>query len=1273
MHRIRRLLAALALTLLPAGLAAQVGVTTDIISGRVLGPGNAPISGAQIEAVSLESNVRRTAVTRADGRYTLTFPEGGGRYTVRVVALGFGTQTRTLSRVADEDVLTANFTLGEQAIQIQGIQATASRTPPPGRGETGATARTVTSELQNRLPLEDNDPARIAQLSPGVVGTSSTDSTEQRLSFSVAGQRASLNSITVDGTSFGSALTGGQFGGGSPVGLPSEGLRGTQVVTNSYDVSRGQFAGGQVAMTTRAGTNFLAGSFSWNLRDPTLQLGAGRPAWGGGSTQNRFSGGLGGPIKKDKAFWYLSFTGQQRTDRLFSLTPNDPTAVEALGVAPDSVTQFLNILQNTYAVTGRTGRFSRNGNAFTGLGRVDVNLSQQHTLALRGNVNVYTQDRARIGFLETEENGGEVNTHGAAGIATLTSRFAGNWINELRASLTSDHRDQTPYVTVPEGRVRVTSSLEDGTVGVATLAFGGDRSLPSTSRETQLELNDELSFLFRDTHRLKLGALFNHDAFDQQQTLNRLGAFEFNSLADFAAGRPSRFTRQLAPRTTSGGGLNSALWLGDTWRPTTKLQLTYGLRGEFSRFDTRPAFNPQVETFFGRRTDEFPNEVHLSPRAGFSYRLSEQGQPLRIVRGGLGEFRGRAPFSLFASALNQTGLETSESQLDCVGPAVPAPDWAAYQQGEQNIPTQCAAGLPSQVSTVRPTVTVFDPGFRAPRSWRASLGFQTQLLRFLGASIDATQAWGVSLFGVRDLNLNTAAPTTLPAENNRPVYVPANAIVPRTGQVAFFASRLHPEYAQVFDVNSALGSRTTTVTLGLNGLLSRKFLFNANYTWMRSRDQSSFSGGSPIFGFNQVPVAGDPNVREWARSDLERRHQLLATVGMPLSQTFELTFIGRAMSGQPFTPIVGADINGDGARNDRAFIFDPSAAYDTALANGMQRLLTSGEGLVRDCLSKQIGRIAGRNSCTGGWTTSLDGRATIRPPQVKDRRLSISVDMSNLPAGLDLLLHGQSGLHGWGQQDFGRDPVLLYPRGWDPVNHRYLYQVNETFGQNRIRRTTFSPFQVALTARVNVGRQTSQQNGIAGLAGIAFGGFGADARGGDRGGFVRQGGGIDADALVERLIPEPVSAIALLKDTLHLTPEQVRRLGQISDSLKARNAPIKEQIRQAVAGAGNNPDFGAIFQRIGPMIQQAGRNTQAALQQAQQALTPEQWRRVPAALKTVNAGFFGGGGAPRGGGNTPRRPAQGTQPTTPPSTAPAPSTTPPTAPAPAPPAPPPAP
>ena len=1264
--RFIRLTLLFALFLVPSALHAQVGGTTDIITGRVLGPDGRGIAGASIEVVSLETNVRRTTATRPDGRFTLTFPEGGGRYRVRAVTLGFAPQTTTLARQADEDVLSVDFRLSEQAVSIQGIRATANRTPPPSRGDVGGQERTFSGELVNRLPLEDNDPARVAQLSPGVVGTTSADSSEQRQSFSVAGQRQSLNQITVDGTTFASALSGGQFGGGSPLGLPQEGLRGTQVVTNSFDVARGQFTGGQVSMTTRAGSNFLAGSISWNLRDPTLQGGAGRPSWGGGFTQNRLSGGIGGPIVKDRAFWFVSASAQQRTDRLFSLTPNDATALSALGVAQDSVQRFLDILANRYQAPGTTGRFSRTGEAVSLLGRVDVNLNDRHTLVLRSHLNLSGQDRARIGFLETQQNGGEVDSDGKGAIVSLNSRFGGSWINDARASITDDHRDQAPYAAVPEGRVRVTSLLDDGRLGVSTLVFGGDRSLPSTSRETTIELTDELSFLYRDKHRIKLGGLLNHTGFGQEQTFNRLGSFEFNSLADFEAGTAARFTRSLAPRTTSGGGTNAAVYLGDTWRPTQTLQVTAGLRAEGTRFDRDPAANPQVEALFGRGTDDLPGEVHVSPRVGFSLRMNEQGEPLRLLRGGVGEFRGRAPFSLYASALDQTGLDTGEGQIVCVGAGVPVPDWAAYERSEANIPTGCTDAGPPQTMERRPTVTVFSPRFQAPRSWRASLGYQAQLLRFLGASIDVSQAWGTSLFGVRDLNLNTGAPTLLPFEAGRPVYVAPASIVPATGEAAFFASRLHEQYGQVFEVNSRLGSTTTLVTVGVNGLLPPRILFSASYTWMRSRDQSSFAGGSPVAGFSQVPVAGNPNEREWARSDLERRHQLLATVGLPLSQTFEMTLIGRATSGAPFTPMVGGDINGDGARNDRAFVFDPRRPYDSSVIVGMRRLLTRSDGRTRDCLESQLGKIAARNACTGAWSTSLDARATIRPPQVRERRLSISIDATNLPAGVDLLLHGQGGLHGWGQADFGRDNVLLYPKGWSADSLRYIYQVNETFGQNRIRRATFSPFQVALTARVNVGRQTQQ--GVGGLASIAFGGFGGGGgrdgggRGGEGGGGIfRQGGGIDADALLERAVPEPVSAILLLKDTLHLTPVQVTRLQAISDSLRARNAPVREQIRATLAQPGataTGGDPGAVFQRILPQIQAGAANVQAAMAQVQATLTPDQWRRIPAALRNP-FGAFGPGGGFRGGGNRPGgpRPRNGQTPPSPPAR-PAPSTAP---------------
>ena len=136
--------------------------------------------------------------------------------------------------------------------------------------------------------------------------------------------------------------------------------------------------------------------------------------------------------------------------------------------------------------------------------------------------------------------------------------------------------------------MRVSSVLEDGDLQVATLGFGGDRSLPTNTREDVLEVSNELSFLFRDQHRVKLGGLVNHTSFEQRSAFNRLGSFEFNSLEDFEAGRPSQFTRTLTPRTTEGGGVNAAVYLGDTWRPTQRLQLTFGARAEVSRFDDRP-------------------------------------------------------------------------------------------------------------------------------------------------------------------------------------------------------------------------------------------------------------------------------------------------------------------------------------------------------------------------------------------------------------------------------------------------------------------------------------------------------------------------------------------------------------------------------------------------------------------------------------------------------------------------------------------------------------
>jgi hypothetical protein len=1216
-------------------LAAQVGSTTDVIRGRVTDERGEPVAGASVQATSAETGTSRTATTAADGRYTIVFPDGGGRYTIRVARLGQAPRTSTVARVADEDVLTANVQLGTQAVQLQGVTARAQR-PAPGRGETGQTGRSVSSELAQRLPLENQtDPAAIATLTPGVVATEGADSLSGRGGFSVAGQRASQNQVTLDGASFASALSGGQLGGGSPLGLPQEGVRSTQVITNTYDVARGQFSGGQVASTTRGGTNRVQGSLQTQFRGDALQGGTGRTPWNNGFAQLRGSGGVGGPLRKDKLFYNLSFAAQRRSDDLYALEPRNGEGLEQVGLSSGAVSEFLTGLSSVYGFNpaGLAGQYNRTVDALSLLGRFDWVMTQEHTFTLRGYGTLSSQDRTRIGTLETQQSGGSSDSHGGALLASVTSRFRQTWINDLRASYTIDSRDGSPTLTLPQGIVRVDAdplAVSAGARAVSNLVFGGDPSLFSQSDERTLEVADELSLLVGDRHRVKLGLLANHSGFSQSNASNRLGSFIFNSLADFQSRTPAAFTRTLSTGEIDGGGWNAGAYLGDAFRPTEGLQFTYGLRVEGSRFDRAPDANPAVATAFGVRTDYAPSEVHLSPRAGFSWRMNETGAPLRLLRGGFGEFRGRTPYELYSATLAGTGTG-GEIEVSCVGSNVPIPDWSAYRNDPSSIPTTCTDGtLGGGAVPQQPNITVFQNGFQAPRSWRGSLGFQAQVLTRITASIDGTFARGVAQYGVRDLNLRDEPVFTLANEGNRPVFAPASAIVPATGQTSLYASRRDPDFARVYELSSDLASQTEQLTFSVNGLLPRLISAQASYTLTRSRDQTSFGFGGPSLGFQFTPTRGDPNQHEWAPSDQDRRHSFTLVLGKTFGRGLETSLIGRASSGQPYTPLVGGDVNGDGARNDAAFVFDPSTLADTAVAGGLSRVL-GGSNRISSCLKSQTGRIAERNSCRGPWTESLDFRAAYTPQNTRlQHRVTVSLDAFNLPAGLDLLFHGGNDLHGWGQG--GRpDNVLLYPTGFDPATHTFRYRVNEGFGQTRVFRTSSgSPFGMQLTARVALGRV--QQGAGGGLLGIAFGGGGAP--GGDRGdrggggfrgggGERGQGGGTpDPSAFVDRLIPQPIDAIVLLKDTLHLSDEQVTRLQAVNDSLKARNAPIRGEVGQALAGAfqqaqqgAGNADPQAIFRRIGPRLNEGRQNVQKALDEAERILTPEQWRRVPAAVR----------------------------------------------------------
>jgi hypothetical protein len=162
---------------------------------------------------------------------------------------------------------------------------------------------------------------------------------------------------------------------------------------------------------------------------------------------------------------------------------------------------------------------------------------------------------------------------------------------------------------------------------------------------------------------------------------------------------------------------------------------------------------------------------------------------------------------------------------------------------------------------------------------------------------------------------------------------------------------------------------------------------------------------------------------------------------------------------------VNGDINGDGLSNDRAFVYDPAAAADPALASGMRALLASGSTSARDCLTAQLSHVATRNSCSAPWTQSLN--MAISPDLTRyglADRASVSLVVTNVFAFADQVLHGSDHLRNWGA-NAAPDPVRLNVRRFDPVTNRFGYDVNPSFGSTSASANTLCPPQPAAEAR----------------------------------------------------------------------------------------------------------------------------------------------------------------------------------------------------------------
>jgi hypothetical protein len=1062
------LLAAILLAIaLPRALVAQ---QLDVIRGQVTNSDQQPIENANVTATSVSGGVNRTARTDRGGRFTITFPGGEGDYYVSYAAIGYAPRRFEVKRTADQEILVADAQL-QRMTMLDTLKATATR---------GRATRQNTPDLSGTEQALQSDAVSAGQQGdlnamagsiPGVTPITNADG--DPAGFSVLGLSADQNSTTLNGASFGASS------------IPRDAAVVSSLVTTPYDVSRGGFSGAQFNLRSGGGSNYIRRTNSLNFDAPSMQW-TDRAARALGQQYTNLSlGGLvSGPIVFDKAFYNFSYQLGRRSNDLRSLTNTDAAGLQATGVAADSVARLLAIASAQHiplsAGPSTSNRLNDQGSLF---GTIDYSppgssTGTTYNVTLNGNWSRQTPasnlsaELPAHGADRTSWNGGAQGRH--------TSYLKNVILSETTIGVNGSHSYGTPYLTLPSGSVLVNSLFTDGTSSVRNLAFGGNPALGTHGSTLTTEAMNQLSWFSRNNkHRIKLSSELRRDRYDQDQTTNAYGSFAYNSLADLAANRPASYSRTLLPRVQSASEITAALSLGDSYRHSNDLQIQYGVRLDANRFSAQPGYNAEIERLFGTRNDRTPNRVYVSPRIGFSKSYGTAPQiagfdgavrgPRAVVRGGVGVFQSTPNATLIAGAIDNTGLASALQQLSCVGPAAPTPDWSAYAANAGVIPTQCADGSTGSVfASDAPNATLFSSDYASPRSIRSNVNWNGPLAgnRFNG-SIDLTYSVNLNQSSSYDLNFQPTQRFTLAGEGGRPVYVQPSSIVGATGAIASRDARVSQNFNRVSELRSDLRSETRQLRLGLfPASFTQRLSWSLNYTLADVREQYR--------GF--ASTAGDPRDVAWSRGGGESRHAVNYSIGYNFLDAVRINWFGQFRSGTPFTPTIAGDVNGDGYSNDRAFVFDPASASDPAVAGAMRSLLETGSRPARECLRSQLGTIAARSSCIGPWTSSANLSISFNPLKLRlPQRASLSFSVSNPLGAADLLLHGESKLHGWGQFSFV-DPTLLYVRGFDSTAKRYKYEVNPRFGSTNPQFNAFrAPVTLTMQLRVDVGPTRERQ------------------------------------------------------------------------------------------------------------------------------------------------------------------------------------------------------
>ena len=967
-------------------------VTTSGIKGSISDETNSELPGANVIAVHNPTGTTYGAATNIDGRFNLVNLRVGGPYTITVSYVGYKDQTFTdvFLNLGQAESVSLSLVPDSEQLDAVVIQGNTSRSVFSS-GRTGAETSVGRRELTT-LPSITRSAADFTRLEP----------TASNGSF--GGRNDQFNNFSLDGAIFNNpfgldaATPGGQTDA-QPVSLDA--IDQIQISTAPYDVTQSGFTGATVNAVTKSGSNELKGTVYNFMRNEDLTGSKinGEDIFVPKLSQSQRGFSLGGPIIKNKLFFFTNFEQDQREDLGQSWLPNRGTgSINESRVDESDLMLVQNTLLGIGYDPGAYEGFMHETESSKGIFKLDWNIDEKNQLAVIYNWLDASKEKpahpTALGFrgpnasvLQFENSGYQINNKLNSVQVELNSSISDAVSNKFQAGY-SHFEDFRNPMSSPMPAI----TIQDGAGSNYIIAGHEPFSINNVLDQKVIQFSNNLTYT-RANHTYTLGFSFEKFEFDNSFNLGvygygnengYVGAFgAFASVADFvAAGSNGLLSEALSNAQavadadtwslaeTNVGQL--AFYLQDEWDVNDDFKLTYGIRLDKPLyFDTdekaqdvidgtgdyapnTPYVNPNNGTVQLLDNTQMPSSSWLiSPRVGFNYDVN--GDSTMQLRGGSGLFSGRIPFVWLG---NQIGN----------------PNWWFHQ--------------------------MVDPDYKYPQVWRTNLGLDRKYDNGLILTADVSYSKDTNGAHVQNWGLLTPS-GTLAGVDNRPIYTSADHVLVNGDGLGFGAQ------ANGYTFSNSDKGRIWNVAFKAQKTFDNGLYTSFAYSYLDSKDVNSIEAEitGDAFAFN--PVVGDANADVLSYSKYGDSHRFIGVAsknwsygdddkwGTTISTFFEYSRGGR------FSYTYGGDINGDGSGlNDLIYIPTTQEINEMTFTGPGQAAGFDSYIMQDEYLNGRRGQYAERYGALSPWRGRWDVKLLqdyhIKVKNGKTNTVQFSVDFLNI-------------------------------------------------------------------------------------------------------------------------------------------------------------------------------------------------------------------------------------------------------------------------------------